>query len=193
MEGIPLDWIKPVAYMMTGMNSGLTDHDIKPFPNSKPVPLGSTPLIITFPCNTSILQVHAVLDITLRRHGIMSFPGSNPDDLLMGLPKLDPLPNDIDIFSLYQKIFSGPALYTPHMNLWTSGVVSVRTADQPPLLMLRAHNLISHRIRYHGPEMMRIDWVQLVLFDDIMSCANEEGVIYNTLTGRTKKIPAPFL
>jgi hypothetical protein len=37
----------------------------------------------------------------------MTFPGSNPENLLVGMPKMDPLPDDIDIFSLYQKIFPG--------------------------------------------------------------------------------------
>ncbi|KAF1365566.1 hypothetical protein EJ07DRAFT_151051 [Lizonia empirigonia] len=122
----------------------------------------------------------------------MSFPGSDPDNPLIGVPKLDPLPDDIDIFSLYQKIFSGSDLCMPHLNLWTSGIVSVRTTDRPPLLMLEAHNLISHRIRYHGSERMQIEWVQLVLFDGIMPCANEESVVYNTLSGRKTAIPAPF-
>ncbi|RAR13393.1 alpha-ketoglutarate-dependent sulfonate dioxygenase [Stemphylium lycopersici] len=130
--------------------------------------------------------------ITQRRRGTMVFPGSSPDDPLKGIPKLDPLPDDIDIFALYQKIFSGPGLDASHMNLWTSGIVSVRTEDQPPLLMLGAHNLISHRIRYHGAERLEIDWVQLVLFDGIMPCVNEESVVYNALSGRTAKIPEPF-
>ena len=123
----------------------------------------------------------------------MAFPGSSPDDPLKGIPKLDPLPDDIDIFALYQKVFSGPDVNASHMNLWTSGIVSVRTEDQPPLLMLGAHNLISHRIRYHGAERLEIDWVQLVLFDSIMPCADEESAVYNALSGRTKKIPDHFL
>ena len=123
----------------------------------------------------------------------MSFPGSDPENPLVGVPKLDPLPDDIDIFSLYQKIFAGPDCQMPRMNLWTSGIVSVRTVDEPPLLMLGAHNLISHRIRHYGSESMQVDWVQLVLFDSVIPCANEESVVYNALSGRATAIPAPFL
>ncbi|KAI9150203.1 taurine catabolism dioxygenase [Paramyrothecium foliicola] len=129
--------------------------------------------------------------------GVGEKPYLDPDSAdstnpLADIPNLEPLPDDLDIFFLYQKVFSGESSDPSHINLWYSGIVTVDTSTHPPLLMLEAHNLVSHRVYCAGNDTIHVDWVQLVQFDSIMPSESGEKTVHNTLSGRTTRIPKPF-
>ncbi|KAK7980038.1 midasin (AAA ATPase) [Apiospora arundinis] len=127
----------------------------------------------------------------------MSFPGSNPTNPLEGLPRLDPLPDDIDIFTLYRQVFctgskNVAADTTSSVNWWYHGFVTIQGHGAPPLLMLEAHNLVSCRQREKdNADELKIDWVMLVQFDDLYS-GGPSTSIHNPLTGHTAETPSPF-
>ncbi|KAK6825775.1 hypothetical protein PG987_013269 [Apiospora arundinis] len=127
----------------------------------------------------------------------MSFPGSNPTNPLEGLPRLDPLPDDIDIFTLYRQVFctdskNVAADTTSSVNWWYHGFVTIQGHGAPPLLMLEAHNLVSCRLRdKDNADELKIDWVMLVQFDDLY-LGGPSTSIHNPLTGHTAETPNPF-
>ncbi|KAK8134619.1 hypothetical protein PG984_006631 [Apiospora sp. TS-2023a] len=129
----------------------------------------------------------------------MTFPGSNPEAPLEGLPRLDPLPEDIDIFTLYQRVFCGGsgdgdigATVGTSVNWWYHGFVTIQAHGAPPMLMLQAHNLVSCRLRERSSDSLAIDWVMLVQFDDVYS-GEPSTSIHNPLTGYRAETPSPFL
>ncbi|KAK8107212.1 uncharacterized protein PG998_009225 [Apiospora kogelbergensis] len=134
----------------------------------------------------------------VKKQFVMSFPGSNPTKPLGGLPQLDPLPDDIDIFTFYQRVFCTSSKQaedknTSSVNWWYHGFVTIQGDGAPPMLMLEAHNLVSCRLRETNSDgELKIDWVILVQFDDVYSDESSTS-IHNPLTGHTAETPVPFL
>ncbi|KAK7949030.1 uncharacterized protein PG986_009916 [Apiospora aurea] len=126
----------------------------------------------------------------------MTFPGSNATNPLGGLPPLDLLPDHIDVFTLYRRVFcgincdmdgnTGATGSNQSANWWYHGFVTIQGHGAPPMLMLETHNLVSCRLREkkEDEEKLVIDWVMLVEFDDVYSGGPSKS-IHNPLTGLT--------